>query len=118
VALRCVIVDDNARFLKAAWHLLEQEGVDVVGAVQTGRDGVDATTRLMPDVVLVDIDLGAESGLDVARALAPMTAVILISTYAESDFADLIAASPARGFLPKSALSRQAIEELVERSET
>jgi two-component system, NarL family, nitrate/nitrite response regulator NarL len=113
VALRCLIVDDNIHFLEAARHLLEQEGLDVVGAVKTSADAVDATGRLQPDVVLVDIDLGRESGLDLARELAAISAVILISTYAETDFADLIAASPARGFLPKSALSGDAIHDLM-----
>jgi DNA-binding NarL/FixJ family response regulator len=68
--------------------------------------------------VLVDIDLGEESGFDVARRLAEDAAgararVILISTYAESDFADLVAESPAVGFLSKSDLSRQAIDGLL-----
>jgi FixJ family two-component response regulator len=58
-------------------------------------------------VTLVAIDLGGESGLDVARALsaaATPAPVILISTHAEDDFGGLIVASPAIGFLPKVAL--------------
>jgi len=39
--------------------------------------------------------------------------LILISTHAEQDYADLIAASPAVGFLPKSALSAAAIRDLL-----
>jgi hypothetical protein len=40
--------------------------------------------------------------------------VILISAYAEEDYAELIAASPAVGFLPKTTLSAQGIRGLVE----
>jgi hypothetical protein len=39
--------------------------------------------------------------------------VILISTHAEQDYAELIAASPAIGFLPKTALSADAIQGLL-----
>jgi hypothetical protein len=39
--------------------------------------------------------------------------VILISTHAEQDYAELIAASPAIGFLPKTALSADAIRHLL-----
>jgi CheY-like chemotaxis protein len=122
VALRCLIVDDNARFLNAARGLLEGEELTVVGVASTGAEAVRRTGDLKPDVALVDIDLGEESGFDVARRLAEPAAgahprVILISTYAESDFAELVAESPAVGFLSKSDLSEQAIHELLTRAD-
>jgi DNA-binding NarL/FixJ family response regulator len=112
-----VVVDDNPHFVAAARSLLEREGVTVLGAAANGAEAVRLTAELRPDVVLVDIDLGAESGLDVARRLArsagPVPPVILISTYAEEDYADLIADSPAVGFLHKAALSAAAIHRLL-----
>ena len=70
-----------------------------------------------PDVALVDVVLGAESGFDLARQLAARgtrrTQVIMISTHAEEDFADLIAASPAIAFLPKWELSAAAVNGLL-----
>jgi CheY-like chemotaxis protein len=75
---------------------------------------------LRPDVTLLDIDLGGESGLELAKRLScepcqARPAVILISTHGEQDYAELIAASPAIGFLPKAALSAAAIERLLAR---
>ena len=69
----------------------------------------------------MDIVLGAESGFDVARRLvdgvdAAGSRTILISTCDEADFADLIAASPAIRFLPKSRLSAAAIRRLLARA--
>jgi CheY-like chemotaxis protein len=118
VALRSLIVDDNAYFLQAASDLLERQGVVVVGVASTGDQAVQRAEELRPDVVLLDIDLGDDNGFDVARRLAAATGleharVVLISTYAERDFADLIAASPAVGFLTKTDLSRRAICELL-----
>ena len=114
--LRCLIVDDSPRFLDAARGLLEGQGVTVVGVASTGAEALARAEELRPDVTLLDIDLGGESGLELAQRLharpgpAP---VILISTHAEQDYAELIAASPAIGFLPKTALSADAIRGLL-----
>ena len=116
--LRCLIVDDSPRFLDAARGLLEREGVAVVGVASTGAEALRRAEELRPDVTLVDIDLGGHSGFELARRLhgeasrAP-SRVILISTHAEVDYADLIAASPAVGFLPKAAVSASAIRDLL-----
>jgi DNA-binding NarL/FixJ family response regulator len=108
VQLRCVIVDDNPSVLIAARGLLEREGISVVGVASNTAEALEAVAELRPDVVLVDIDLGGESGFDLARRLDGAS-VILISTHAERDYADLIEASPAVGFLAKSELSASAI---------
>ena len=107
---RCIIVDDNPAVLRAARRLLEAQGIRVVGVATTGEEALSLRDELEPDVMLVDIDLGPESGLELARRLQPAsTSVILISTHHEADYASLIAASPAVGFLPKSELSAAAI---------
>ena len=115
VAPRCLIVDDNAGFRDAARSLLEREAIEVVGVASNSAEAHAHVAELRPDVVLVDIDLGAESGLELARALARQddARLILISTHSEPDFADLIAASPAVGFIAKSQLSARAVLELL-----
>jgi two-component system, NarL family, nitrate/nitrite response regulator NarL len=119
--LRCLIVDDNASFLDAATTLLERQGLTVVGVASTTEEALRQVEVLQPDVVLVDISLGAESGFDLARRLAEVACVatvVLISTHAEADFADLIDESPAAGFVPKSELSAGAIRRLAEGGES
>jgi len=117
--LRCVIVDDNPGFLNAARLLLEQEGLQVVGVAMSGDEAVRAVAELRPDVTLLDIDLGGESGFDVARRLADERdagagRLILISTHSEEDLLDLIKESPAIGFLGKPSLSAMTIMGLLE----
>jgi DNA-binding NarL/FixJ family response regulator len=113
--LHCLIVDDNPGFLAAASRLLERQGITVVGVASTGAEALRQAEQLRPDVVLVDIGLGAERGLDLAGQLHRRTPsrTILVSTQDEQDYRDLIAASPAVGFLPKTALSARAIHELL-----
>ena len=97
MAARLVLVDDNAHFLAAAQDLLEREGLDVVAVTSTGDEAARLVRELRPDGVLVDIDLGPESGFDVAHRLTGEhgVRVVLISAYTESEFAELIADSPA-----------------------
>src|SRR6516164_9509547 len=112
--IRVVIVDDNPDFLDSARRLLEHQGVRVVGVASTNADAVRCVQELLPDVTLVDVNLAEESGFDVAEALHEIddgaaAPVILISTHAEPDLTDMIEASPAIGFVAKSALSARAI---------
>lgn len=117
--LRCVIVDDNLGFLHAARLLLEQEGLQVVGVATSGDEALHTVAELRPDVTLLDIDLGGESGFDVARRLADDAdpgpgQLILISTHSEEDLVDLIKESPAIGFLGKPSLCAATIKALLE----
>lgn len=125
-----MLVDDNSSFIETAAIVLDREGMTVAGTASTVEDAVRQVAMLRPDVVLVDIELGGESGFEVARRLAVNaapggtgrdgtappdgTAVIMISTGAEADYADLIAESPVAGFLPKAELSAARIWRILE----
>ena len=117
--MRCFLVDDSPDFLDAARYLLASDNVSVVGTASTSDEALELVAELRPDVVLVDINLGSESGFGLARALAEAnspvrTPVVLISTHAEDDYAELIEASPAIGFLSKSSMSGAAIRALLD----
>jgi CheY-like chemotaxis protein len=116
VRLRVLIVDDNAHFLAAAAALLERQGLHVVGVASTSDEARQLATELRPDCVLVDVDLGPESGFDVAARLVADGGypVVLISAYTESEFSDLMAGSSAVGFISKADLSAQRIADLLE----
>jgi CheY-like chemotaxis protein len=111
--LRCLLVDDNEVFLETASLLLEREGLTVVGVASSIAEALQQARALRPDLILVDIGLGSESGFTLARLLAGdgqrAADVILISTGAEADYAELIAESPAAGFLAKAELSASKI---------
>jgi DNA-binding NarL/FixJ family response regulator len=122
VSVRCLIVDDSPAFLETASQVLSDGGITVVGVAATTAEALARARESKPDVVLVDLMLGSESGLDLARQIpeekgSGRTKVILISTHSAEDFADLIAATPAIGFLPKSGLSAGAIEQLLAKAD-
>jgi CheY-like chemotaxis protein len=121
--LSCLIVDDSRRFLAAASAVLERQGITVSGVATSGAEAVAMAVELRPDVVLLDIDLGGESGFAVAHRLRdqggdPPPRVILLSARAQEDYAELIAAAPVAGFLAKSDLSGDAVRRLSERPGT
>ena len=114
--LRLLIVDDNAGFIQAARDLLQRQGAEVVGVASNGEDAVRLARELQPDGVLVDVELGPESGFDLARGLTVeyQQRVVLISVHSESEFVDLIATTPAVGFIPKSDLSLGRITDVLD----
>jgi CheY-like chemotaxis protein len=119
VPLRAVIVDDSVEFLRAARFVLESEGVVVVAGVSTGAEALRCAQEHDPDVVLVDVGLGWESGFDVAEQLSLAAGrrglVILISARSEEDFAELVESSPAIGFVSKTRFTGYAVVELLKR---
>jgi DNA-binding NarL/FixJ family response regulator len=117
--LTCLIVDDSSDFLDAARQLLADDGVTVIGVAATSDRAVAETLALRPDVALVDIDLGAERGVDVARRLAELPSggppVVLISAESGRELAEVVDASGALGFVSKTDLSGDAIRKLLAR---
>ena len=116
--LRCLLVDDNDVFLETASLLLEREGLTVVGMASSIAEALQQARELRPDLILVDIGLGDESGFTLARLLAGDGQsgggeVILISTAAEADYREMIDDSPVAGFLAKSELSLRGISRVL-----
>jgi DNA-binding NarL/FixJ family response regulator len=115
--LTCLIVDDSREFLDAARQLLADDGVTVVGFAATSDQAVNEALTLRPDVALVDIELGTESGFDVAQQLAGLPhggpPVVLISAESGTELSELVDASGALGFVSKTDLSGDAIRKLV-----
>ena len=119
--MRCLIVDDQPGFCEAARELLEGQGLTVVGCATSSAEALRSVRELRPEVALVDINLGPDSGFDLACRLAEEVdgnspRVILVSTHDEREFVKLIESSPAVGFLAKTELSAERIYQLLDRA--
>jgi DNA-binding NarL/FixJ family response regulator len=116
VRLTVLIVDDHEDFRRSARALLEAESFEVVGDVSGGYAAIAEVERRRPDIVLLDIQLPDLDGFVVAERLAALSeppAVVLISSRDAKAYGPRIADSPVRGFIPKSALSGEAITNLI-----
>jgi DNA-binding NarL/FixJ family response regulator len=113
-----LIVDDHAAFRASARALLQAEGFDVVGEAADGAGAVEAVAVLRPEIVLLDIQLPDLDGLAVAEQLAgseDSPAVVLISSRDAAAYGPRLQQTPARGFIPKSGLSGEALAALTGR---
>ena len=108
-----LIVDDHAGFRARARALLEAAGYEVVGEAGDGASGIRAASELMPEVVLLDVQLPDASGLEIGRRILDEPdppAIILISSREASDYGGGIERSGALGFISKAELSGLALE--------
>jgi two-component system nitrate/nitrite response regulator NarL len=116
MSLGCLIVDDSREFLESAAQLLSVQGVRVIGRASSGDEALRLAEALRPDVTLVDIELGDEDGIALARQLTSTRAsdhVILISIRDRDELAELIAETGADGFLRKDTIDAAAIHALL-----
>ncbi|TDB84912.1 response regulator transcription factor, partial [Actinomadura sp. 7K534] len=91
VPVRVVLVDDHEMILAGLQAMLAgfSGRVRVVGQAGTGDDAARLVTTLRPDVVLLDVRLGPESGLDLCRRITghvPETRVVFLSVYDDEQY--------------------------------
>jgi two-component system nitrate/nitrite response regulator NarL len=116
VTLSCLIIDDSEKFLASATRLLSLQDVSVIGQASSGDEALRLAAALSPDVTLVDVELGDEDGIELARRLTSSglsAMVILISLRDRNELTELMAGSGAIGFLRKDALDAQAVADLI-----
>jgi len=111
-----LIVDDHEDFRASAGALLDAEGFTVVGGAADGATALTAAARLVPDVVLLDVQLPDLDGFAVAHRLAAMPdppRVVLVSSRPVSDYGARIDDVDVSGFLAKDDLTGESLAALV-----
>ena len=106
MSLRILVVDDHAVVRRGVRSLLEtKEGWEVCGEATTGRDAVEQSRRLRPDVVVMDLSLPELNGLDATRQIlkfAPDTEVLVLTMHHSEELARDALQAGARGYVLKS----------------
>ncbi len=87
--IRVLVVDDHTLLRQALRVMLDaQEGIEVVGEATNGRDAVDSTETLQPDVVLMDMVMPGLNGIEATRQItkrAPAARVLILTAYLEDE---------------------------------
>jgi DNA-binding NarL/FixJ family response regulator len=112
-ARRVIVVDDHPGFRRCAKALLTAEGFDVVGEAADGASGLAAAAELVPDLVVLDVQLPGLDGFEIARRLLaaqPDVRVVLVSSRDRSQYGSLIEECGALGFVSKGDLSGDVLE--------
>jgi DNA-binding NarL/FixJ family response regulator len=106
MAVRVLIVDDQAPFRQAARAVVEAtDGFEVVGESDTGEASIDAAHELHPDLVLMDVNLPGINGLEATRRIlsdSKTVVVLLLSTYEEEEYGSKAAECGASAYIAKS----------------
>ena len=88
-SVRVLLVDDHVVMRQALRMLLDnQPELDVIADVENGREAVQATERLNPDVVLMDVVMPGLNGLEATRQIkriSPSTRVVMLSGFVDED---------------------------------
>jgi DNA-binding NarL/FixJ family response regulator len=111
--IRVLVVDDHAVVRDGIRAVLSlQRDMQVVGEAVDGKDGVEKTIQLMPDVVLMDIVMPVMNGLDATREICSQykeTKVLVLTQYDDEENVQASREAGALGFIPKAAASTRLL---------
>ena len=111
--VRVLVVDDAAAFLGAVVSVVgETPGFEIVGQASSGEDALRVATEVLPDLVLMDVDLPGIDGLQATRALlaaAPAPTVVLLSTYDDDTGQQFLAGCGAAAYVNKAAFGPECL---------
>jgi DNA-binding NarL/FixJ family response regulator len=105
-ALRILVADDHDVVRRGLRALLEAEpGWQVVAEAVNGREAVDKTRRLKPDIAIIDITMPGLNGLEATREIlkaAPRTEVLILTMHESEQVVREVVAAGAQGYVLKS----------------
>ncbi len=109
--LKILLCDDNDNFRKLLTEYVNSiPGAQVIGEAFDGVDVIDKTEKLDPDLVLMDLSMPNQSGLDATKTIKdkwPSKAVIILTLYEDSVYKELADEFNADGFIAKSSIKTQ-----------
>ena len=112
--IRVMLVEDHQTMLWGLERLIEGERprMEVVGSARTGEDAVEKAARLLPDVILLDLDLGGTSAVDLLPALVGnrVSRVLVLTGERRTGILDAAVCNGARGIVGKDAPAEQVIK--------
>lgn len=111
--IRTLLVDDHRIVREGIRSLLEaQEGINVVGEAENGRDAFKLVGELKPDVILMDISMPLLNGIEATRQIKrdfPKTRILILSLYDDEETIRQALAAGAMGYLTKDAATKELI---------
>lgn len=112
--IRVLLVDDQLLFREGLSTLLSvYDDIEVVGEAANGRQAIEQTTQLQPDVVLMDVRMPVLDGVAAARQLHekfPEIRVIMLTTFDDDEYVFEGLRAGAAGYLLKDVPSQKLVE--------
>ena len=117
--IRILLCDDNDNFRQLLTQYVQSlPGVEIVGEAIDGVDVIEKTELLNPDLVLMDLSMPNQSGLDATKTIKerwPEKSVIILTIYEDTVYKELADEFNADGFIAKSSIKTQLPNVIQER---
>lgn len=111
MSIRVVVAEDQGMVLGALVALLEIEtDIEVVGRARDGKEALALSFKLMPDVLVTDIEMPEMTGLEVSAQIKkalPHTRIVILTTFARAGYLRRALDAGASGYLLKDAPSEK-----------
>jgi two-component system, NarL family, nitrate/nitrite response regulator NarL len=104
--MKVLVVDDHEMFAQATTSCLTSEGIEVLAIATGALDSLNAIEALDPDVVLMDLRLGAEDGIEVGKRMVqawPQVKVVIVSALDDGAQAARALREGLHGYITKDA---------------
>ena len=105
--IRVLIADDHSIMREGLQVMLEESDyIEVVGQARDGKEAVEAASKLLPDVIVMDVMMPKKDGVEACREITeslPETRVIMLTASTEADAVIEAVAAGATGYLQKVA---------------
>ena len=111
--IKVLLVDDHAIMREGIRALLAlQEDIKIVGEASEGKEAIEKTGQLHPDVVVMDIAMQGMDGLEATRRITkqyPKTKVVVLTQYDNKEYILSAVKAGSTGYVPKSALGSEVV---------
>lgn len=112
-SVKIMIVDDHSMVRSGLRLIIEHEqDMKVVGEAGSGEKAVEIVSKLMPDIILMDISLPGINGVETTKAIleiSPDTKIIALTMYPEDTYLEAFIKAGGVGYIPKSAADHDLI---------
>jgi DNA-binding NarL/FixJ family response regulator len=111
--IKVLIADDHGLFREMLYHTIsDEDDIDVVGQAVDGKEAVDMTYSLKPDILLLDINMPRMDGIEATKILAgkcPETKIVILTAIDDDDYVFRLVRAGATGYLMKDTSSEDVI---------